>query len=143
MMKKIFVLAVAALALVACQPKGTDAAVSEPVAEDAVYKGVLPAADCEGIEYELTLQGDTAYALTVTYLGVDAEGRNISYPSSGKLNHLQQEVDGVQKSFIELGDSDAMEHAYFLVVNDSTLRLVNSELQEPENTALYDIKKVK
>jgi len=36
------------------------------------YKGVLPCADCEGIETVLTLDNENNYTLKTTYLGKDA-----------------------------------------------------------------------
>lgn len=39
---------------------------------DGKYKGVLPCADCEGIETELTLDRDGSYTLKTTYLGKNA-----------------------------------------------------------------------
>lgn len=35
------------------------------------YSGVMPCADCEGIEAELTIKEDNTYALTTSYLGVE------------------------------------------------------------------------
>lgn len=36
-----------------------------------VYKGVLPCADCEGIETEITLNKDETYTMKTKYLGKD------------------------------------------------------------------------
>lgn len=62
---------------------------------DGMYKGVLPCADCEGIETLLTLNKDKTYTLKTTYLGKsdkvneekgnfiwNAEGSNISLTST-------------------------------------------------------------
>lgn len=35
------------------------------------YSGIMPCADCEGIETELTLNNDNTYTLKTNYLGVD------------------------------------------------------------------------
>ena len=40
---------------------------------NGVYRGVLPCADCEGIETEITLNADLTYKITSTYLGKNEE----------------------------------------------------------------------
>lgn len=35
------------------------------------YSGIMPCADCEGIETELTLNNDNTYTLKTSYLGVE------------------------------------------------------------------------
>lgn len=40
---------------------------------NGTYSGVLPCADCEGIETELTINSDKTYILTTTYLGEDSQ----------------------------------------------------------------------
>lgn len=42
---------------------------------NGTYKGVLPCADCEGIETSITLMKDGTYQRTVTYLGREEAGR--------------------------------------------------------------------
>ncbi len=46
-----------------------------------VYKGVLPCADCEGVETLLTLNMDNSYLLKTTYLGKD----NSAFQQQGKF----------------------------------------------------------
>jgi uncharacterized lipoprotein NlpE involved in copper resistance len=87
-MKNILLLALFAFAgLISCKPK--DAAVSDPTAQTAdttmtdntqnagntlswngMYKGVLPCADCQGIETVLVLNADNTYLLRTNYLGM-------------------------------------------------------------------------
>lgn len=43
---------------------------------DGIYKGVLPCADCEGIETALTLKKDLTYIITTSYLGKEANSTN-------------------------------------------------------------------
>lgn len=43
---------------------------------NGTYSGVLPCADCEGIETELTLNPDNTYKLTTSYLGKQDSGTN-------------------------------------------------------------------
>lgn len=86
-MKNILLLSLVVLTgLVACKPK--DATTEEATTQTAdttmtappgyenvstelagMYKGVLPCADCEGIETILVLNADNTYLLKTTYLG--------------------------------------------------------------------------
>ncbi len=86
-MKNILLLSLVVLiGLVSCKPK--DAATEEATTQTAdttmtappgyenvsaelagMYKGVLPCADCEGIETVLVLNTDNTYLLKTTYLG--------------------------------------------------------------------------
>ncbi len=47
------------------------------------YKGILPCADCSGIETILRIANDSTYSLTTTYLGKD---KSISNEASGKFS---------------------------------------------------------
>jgi len=63
-----------------------------------VYKGVLPCADCEGIETSLTLNMDNGYQLSTTYLGKDAtsfkqQGR-FEWDAKGSVIRLLNQKDG-------------------------------------------------
>ncbi len=96
MIKPLILSLSACLVLVACGPAPTETSVptttfdSEPNSTaDTVaapdksnsansldwageYKGVVPCADCEGIETSLTLNMDQSYQLSTIYLGKDA-----------------------------------------------------------------------
>jgi copper homeostasis protein (lipoprotein) len=63
-----------------------------------VYKGVLPCADCEGIETLLTLNMDSGYQLSTTYLGKDTkafeqQGR-FEWDAKGSVIRLLGQKDG-------------------------------------------------
>lgn len=86
-MKNILLLALVALiGLVSCKPKeatneetttqATDTTMTAPPGYENVsaelvgmYKGILPCADCDGIETVLVLNADNTYLLKTTYLG--------------------------------------------------------------------------
>ena len=97
-MKKVFIAAALAAMIVSCGSKGNKSA--EIIAEsesDSIfavndstlgelqtysYEGILPAADAEGINYQLTLQeaGQDSlgtYNLTTTYLGTKDGNRHL------------------------------------------------------------------
>ena len=106
MKKSILVLSLASLLLVACnkvdnkkveeqtpttttEATATDAATTESTIDHAhtaensldwngTYKGVLPCADCEGLETEIKLNLDKSYQLKETYLGKGNEKAFIS-----------------------------------------------------------------
>ena len=102
----------------------------------AVYEGLLPAADGPGIQYVLSVDsvgpdGESGYTLVTTYLDAEGQGKNKSFTSKGK------------KQVIKMTPSDGDAPVYFVVVNDTTLRLVNDSLQEAVSDLNYDIIQVK
>lgn len=123
MKKSIIAVSLASVFLVACNksevpkddhstpPAVTTEAASEPMidrehtAENSLdwngsYKGVLPCADCEGIETKLELNSDKTFELEETYLG---KGDGKSFESKGSF-----QFDRNNTSIIELdkaGDS--------------------------------------
>ena len=154
-MKKVMMIAAIAAALVSCQSKGTqnnDSTVDEGVltvagndsSAVAVYEGLLPAADGPGIQYVLSVDsvgpdGESGYTLVTTYLDAEGQGKNKSFTSKGK----KQAVDNKQKTAYKLTPNDGDAPVYFVVVNDTTLRLVNDSLQEAVSDLNYDIIQVK
>lgn len=84
MKNQILVLAVALFALFSCDTKKEESVIKnnqkevidEHNAKNSLdilgtYKGVLPCADCEGIETEITLSKDETYTKKTKYLGKD------------------------------------------------------------------------
>lgn len=83
-MKKIFVVTILGLFLtISCESKKEEAAIhqTEKIADEhnaknsldylGIYKGILPCADCEGIETEIILSKDETYIKKTKYLGKD------------------------------------------------------------------------
>ncbi len=149
-----------AAALVSCQSKGTqnndavamDESVMAVTGNDssavAVYEGILPAADGPGIQYVLSVDsvgpdGESGYTLVTTYLDAEGPGKNKSFTSKGKKEVIQKDVDNKKKTAIKLTPNDGDTPVYFVVVNDTTLRLVNDSLQEAVSDLNYDIIQVK
>ncbi|MCI6671006.1 MAG: copper resistance protein NlpE N-terminal domain-containing protein [Prevotella sp.] len=149
-MKKSFILLSLAFALVACQNKDAkkEATANEPQTEATAavdtlqFSGEIPAADGPGVRYDLSLVNDSSntFKLTQTYLEAkDGKDEVLNY--EGKAEKVVKKVDGKEKTAYKfaLGKDDAV---YFLQVNDSTLRMVNEELEEAVGTELnYDLKK--
>ena len=157
-MKKVIMLAAVVAALASCQSKANKAAEAQadslalamtPITElTEVYEGTLPAADGPGIQYVLSVDsvgpdGESGYTLVTTYLDAEGPGKNKSFTSKGKKEVIQKDVDNKKKTAIKLTPDDGDTPVYFVVVNDTTLRLVNDSLQEAVSDLNYDIIQVK
>lgn len=157
-MKKVIMLAAVVAALASCQSKAnktvaeqTDSlgVVMSPITSmTEVYEGTLPAADGPGIDYVLTLNAttdgmDTTYTLDMTYLDADGQGKNKSFTSKGKQQTIRKVVNKKPVTAVKLTPKGGADPMYFVIVNDTTLRLVNDSLQEAISDLNYDIIKVK
>lgn len=152
-MKKAFMLAAAVAALTACQqrPKQGSEVVMAMEQDSAgvqefteVFEGTLPAADGPGIDYILTLnaeiQGtDTLFSLDMIYLDADGPGKHRAFSTKGKQNKVQKTVKKKPKTAVKLTPENGEEPMYFLIVNDTTLRLVDGNLVEKVTNANYDL----
>lgn len=161
-MKKTLFMATAAVAmlgLAACSGnKDCSGKACTPDLEDMTYTGVLPAADCDGIRYTVKLdydhdkknmEGD--YNLVETYLEADTTSTNgvrdnISFRSEGDFTVMEQNGKKYLKLVKDNKDSNpqATDMLYFLIENDSTLTMVNSDLQvAPTDSLNYSLRLVK
>ena len=148
------------VALVSCQSNNKknveielldDSLVAElPIVEvDEVFTGTIPAADGPGIDYVLTLgittDGiDTLYTLDMTYLDAAGPGKNKTFTSKGTKKDIHKVVNNKPKKAIKLTPDNGDSPMYFVVVNDTTIRLVNdSTLGESITQTVYDMTKVK
>ena len=127
-----------------------DSVMMEPIeVAEEIFTGTLPAADGPGIDYVLTLGAatdgvDTLYTLEMTYLDANGPGNHQVIKSSGKQKTMHKVVNNQPKKAVKLTPSSGDQPMYFLVVNDTTLRMVNdSTLVETIGQAVYDITKVK
>ncbi|MEY8707575.1 copper resistance protein NlpE N-terminal domain-containing protein [Bacteroides faecichinchillae] len=157
-MKKVIMLAAVVAALASCQSKANKAVEAEadslalampPITEvTEVFEGTLPAADGPGIDYVLTLNAatdgvDTVYSLDMTYLDAEGQGKDKTFTSKGKQQTVHKIVNKQPKTAIKLTPQNGDAPMYFVIVNDTTLRLVNDSLQEAVSDLNYDIIKVK
>lgn len=169
-MKKSIYLAAAALAMMsmaACSGYNSNQAnggnYAKAYDKDQVYTGVLPAADAAGVRYTLTLDYDDDhnytdgdYDLIETYLVTDSvsatgykDGQ--SFKSEGDFTVMKGSGENEGKTYLKLvqdvKDSAQGSNAgpmYFLVESDSTVVMVNSDLQTSVNPDLnYTLKLVK
>ena len=151
-MKKIMFLVAACAAMVACNngkttanKEGADSAVQDSAAagDSAVYEGLTPAADVAGIKYRVALAKDSSngFSVSESYMKSASEADTV-YNYTGKYQVVEKDVKGKKNTYyqFELGKDNKTN---FLVVNDATLRLVNSDFEEPAvNTKdmNYDLK---
>ncbi|MBQ8362172.1 MAG: copper resistance protein NlpE N-terminal domain-containing protein [Bacteroidaceae bacterium] len=157
-MKKVFMLVTLVVAMAACRPDSnkrtaetTKTASESPVmVEDfsEVFEGTLPSADGKGIDYILTLnaeiQGkDTIFSLDMVYLDANGNGKHMTFNTKGKQQKVHKTVKKSPKTAVKLSPSNGDTPIYFLVVNDTTLRLVDGNLQENVSELNYDIVRVK
>lgn len=156
-MKKVMMIAALAAALASCQSKGNQnqllddgilAVESNDSSAVAVYEGILPAADGSGIEYVLSVDsigpgGESGFTLVATYLDADGPGKHKTFTTKGKKETVKKTVKKQPKTAYKLTPNDGGSPVYFLVVNDTTLRLVNDSLQESVSNLNYDIVQVK
>ncbi|OOF18701.1 hypothetical protein BZJ17_15985 [Salinivibrio sp. IB574] len=71
---------------------------------NGTYQGVVPCADCEGIETSLTLNDDNTYVLTKTYLGKEGEALKeegtFTWGDMGTIVTLQGLTDTPNQFFV-------------------------------------------
>ena len=150
-MKKIMLMVAACAAMVACNNGKTTAnneskdstQDSSVAADSAVYEGMTPAADVAGIKYRVALAQDSTngFSVSESYMKSDTEA-DTTYNYTGKFQIVKKDVKGKSNTYcqFELGKDNKTN---FLVVNDSTLRLVNSDFEEPAVNSKdmnYDLK---
>ena len=117
--------------------------------DEEIFTGTIPAADGPGIDFVLTLGAatdgvDTVYTLDMTYLDANGPGKHQTFKTKGKQHTVHKQVNNQPKKGVKLTPDSGDQPMYFLVVNDTTLRMVNdSTLVETIGQAVYDITKVK
>lgn len=132
-----------------CQTKGCEL-------NDMVYTGVLPAADTDGIRYTLNLDYDKGnmkgdYDLIETYIQSDTTSATgysdkVSFRSEGDFIVENKDGNKYLRLVKDARDSSAsaVSNLNFLVESDSTIVLVNADLQKSETPGLnYTLKLVK
>lgn len=152
-MKKIVLMAGVALATLgfaSCDSNKTaktaDDAANAPK-EDVVdvYSGVLPAADCDGVRYTLTLEYDTDdndgdYKLVEAYLQADSTAvggfKDLkSYASEGDFTVTKKDGKTYLKLVKDAKDSqaEAADNLYFVVDSENAITMTNSDYEVSAN----------
>jgi hypothetical protein len=142
-MKRLFVFIILAAFAISCGngKSGKNSSGSATVKMNGVWKGVLPAADCSGIEYILKLEPQGTYDLTVTYIDGEGDGVDAVFTSEGKVVRVTRE-DG---EYLRLLPSPGNDTVYFKTVSKDRLRLVSHLSNLPDALApeRYEIVKEK
>ena len=148
-MKKHYLLIAAGLVtLMSCSQNSQKAtATDETAATDRVevYKGVLPAADTEGIEYTVNLEYDADsnytdgdFTMTQVYM---SETDPATFTSKGDFAVLTGTPESSSQRYLRLvAEENPSDTTYFIVTNDSTITLVGSDLT-PSVVMSYDLTK--
>ena len=148
MKKTTFILFACAAIMAACNDskKATPVATEDTVAVDSVvYEGMTPAADCHGINYRLAMSQDSTmgFNLNQSYMKSETEV-DTSFNYNGTAIAVTKTIDGKENNYFKLPleENDTL---FFMVLNDSTLRMVNAEFEEPVKTEgmSYDLKLMK
>lgn len=150
-MKKVMMIAAVCAALVACKNTGktasdvtkTDSTMQDSTAGDSVrYEGMVPAADCEGIRYNISIAANDStvgYSMKATYVGTKDGDR--TFETTGKVEHINETVDGKEVEVYKLVGKTKNDDTYLLVVSDSIMRLVGADLKGNfENAEKYNLK---
>lgn len=150
MKKTTFILFACAAIMASCNEgkKATPVATDDTVAaavDSVVYEGMTPAADCHGINYRLAMSQDstTGFNLNQSYMKSETEV-DTSFNYNGTAIAVTKTIDGKENNYFKLplAENDTL---CFMVLNDSTLRMVNAEFEEPVKAEgmSYDLKLVK
>ena len=106
------------------------------------YEGVIPAADGPGIKYNVAIASNDStvgYSLTQTYL--EAKDGQSTFASTGTVENIKKDVDGKEVQAYRLVGKTKEDDTYLLIVNDSTVRVVNADLKlESQTPEKYDLK---
>ena len=132
-MKRLFVFIILAAFAISCGngKSGKNSSGSATVKMNGVWKGVLPAADCSGIEYILKLEPQGTYDLTVTYIDGEGDGVDAVFTSEGKVVRVTRE-DG---EYLRLLPPPGNDTVYFKTVSKDRLRLVSHLSNLPDALA--------
>ena len=162
-MKKFMMLVAIVAAFASCQSNnkknaemiveddGIVAAMPMPIeVDEEIFTGTIPASNGRpAVDYVLTLGAatdgvDTVYTLDMTYLDAAGPGKNKTFTSKGTKKDIHKVVNNKPKKAIKLTPDNGDSPMYFVVVNDTTIRMVNdSTLEESVTQTVYDMTKVK
>ncbi len=108
----------------------------------AVYEGVLPCADCQGIRTELTLfDEDFSYKLVETYLGTPEGDR--SFSSDGAWTTLRGKAGHPDATIYQLNPGEPEKVRNFLVVDEGHIQQLDRDGRETESRLGYRLTRKK
>jgi len=100
----------------------------------ASFSGVLPCADCPGLQYHIEFHDDGSYRMRMTYLerGTNGAGKDVD-----DVGAWQLVLDGQRVTL----RSDQNTTTTFAIRNPDTLRLLDKSGEEIESKLNYDLKR--
>lgn len=111
------------------------------------YTGILPAADCPGIRYDLSIRhrvnsGDGIFLLRQTYLEAD-RGRDVTFTCMGTRN-TQRGIPGDNNATVWqfVPDNDDRVYNFVYDANEQTLTLLCDNFEPIDSKLNYTIRKV-
>lgn len=115
---------------------------------ESSYEGILPAADCPGIRYSLTVRsgehsGDGRFTLVMTYLEAE-DGKDVSYTVEGDRFTQRGTPDDNDAVVWQLVPDDASEGRYNLLCEDGgeRLTLLDADFRRIDSELNYTLEKV-
>lgn len=112
----------------------TPAQAGFPTTLPASFSGVLPCADCPGMQYRVDLRDDGSYRMRTTYQERGANGSGKDVDDAGAW---QLVLDGTRVTL----RSDANTTMTFAIRNPDTLRLLDKSGHEFKTKLNYDLKR--
>jgi copper homeostasis protein (lipoprotein) len=139
------------LLLAACQPQpeqgapataggGEQAVPAGAEDTERTWAGLLPCADCQGIDTRLVLRtedGKRNYLLTETYLG--GSGKT-SFNRAGTWTELQYKAGGEPQVTYVLDPDKAAEH--YALQPDGALELLGTDGKQPQDALAYRLQRL-
>lgn len=114
---------------------------------ESSYEGILPAADCPGIRYSLTVRsgehsGDGRFTLEMTYLEAE-DGKDVTYTIEGDRFTQRGTPDDNDAVVWQLVPDDASEGRYNLLCEDGgeRLTLLDADFRRIDSELNYTLEK--
>ena len=114
--------------------------------EEEYFEGVLPAASCPGIRYQLTVRhrsysGDGVYHLAMTYLEAE-KGKDVTFESIGKRLTQRGTSEDSDATVWQLIDDNGKHEANFVYEPmNQTLTLLTKDFKRIESKLNYTLKR--
>lgn len=114
----------------------------------ATYEGVLPAADCPGIRYELTIKypehsGNGTFVLDQTYLEAE-DGKDVTFTVSGRRYTLRGDATDKNATVWQfISDNDEETFNFLVEDGGKKLTMLNQDFQKADTDLNYTITLVK
>ena len=116
---------------------------------ESSYEGILPAADCPGIRYSLTVRsaehsGDGRFTLEMTYLEAE-DGKDVTYTVEGDRFTQRGTPDDNDAVVWQLVPDDASEGRYNLLCEDggARLTLLDADFRRIDSELNYTLEKTR